>query len=194
MKRASKPIEQLHLILGFPGPSFHSKEIYAIQLLSILLGGSSASRLFQKVREKRGLVYTISSGHSAFSDAGLFQIYAGTYPKRAQETISVICAELVDVTRNIGDGELKRAKAQARADMLMGQENVMRRAEVLGHQLIAFNRTVKTEAILKKLMAVTKRDVERAAKKLLSHRPIVTVLGPLDNIESYEKIAARLRK
>ncbi len=191
-KLLPKPTEQLHLILGFAGPGFNRREIYPTQLLSILLGGSSSSRLFQKIREKRGLVYTISSGHMAFSDAGLFQVYAGTDPGRVQELIPVVCNELRDVTHNIAPGELARAKAQCRADMRMGQESVMRRAEVLGHQMLAFNRPIAIDEILKKLMAVTKEDVEGMAKKLIRRKPIVTALGPLDNLEEYKKIAERL--
>lgn len=128
----------------------------------------------------------------AFSDAGLFQIYAGTDPERIKELIPVVCSELHDVTRNIAPGELARAKAQCRADMLMGQESVMRRAEVLGHQLLAFNRTIAIDEILKKLMAVTKDDVETMAKRLISRKPILTALGPLEKLEDYKKIAARL--
>ena len=82
-KLQTKDIEQLHLILGFAGPGQHSRDIYATQVLAVILGGSSSSRLFQKVREKRGLVYTVSAGHSAYNDTGLFQIYAGTDPERA---------------------------------------------------------------------------------------------------------------
>lgn len=191
-KLMPKSIEQLHLILGFAGPGFYRREIYPTQLLSILLGGSSSSRLFQKIREKRGLVYTINSGHMAFSDAGLFQIYAGTDPDRVQELVPVVCNELRDVTENITAGELARAKAQCRADMLMGQESVMRRAEVLGHQLLAFKRPIAIDEILKKLMAVTKADVENMAARLISRKPILTALGPLDRLEEYKKIAARL--
>ena len=161
-----REIEQLHIILGFAGPSFNNKAIYPTQLLSIILGGSSSSRLFQKVREKRGLVYSIDSGVSTFSDAGIFQIYAGTDPARAKELMPVIQDELRDVTKNIGDGELKRAKAQCRASMLMGKEDVMRRADVIGHQMLAHNRLIPIEETLKKLMAVTKADVEAQAKKL----------------------------
>jgi predicted Zn-dependent peptidase len=192
--REQKDIEQLHFVLGFAGPGYHSRANYPAQLLSILLGGSSASRLFQKVREKRGLVYTISSSHITFSDAGLFQIYAGTDPARVKEMIPVICNELRDVTHNVSEAELARAKAQARADMLMGQENVMRRAEVLGHQLLAFNRPIPAEDILRRLMAVTRKDVQAMAAKLLRRRPIVTALGPLDNLEDYRKIVARLQE
>jgi predicted Zn-dependent peptidase len=192
VKLLPKPTEQLHLILGFAGPGFNRREVYPTQLLSILLGGSSSSRLFQKIREKRGLVYTISSGHMAFSDAGIFQIYAGTDPARVHELIPVVCNELRDVTHNITPSELARAKAQCRADMLMGQESVMRRAEVLGHQLLAFKRPIAIDEILKKLMAVTKDDVEATAAKLISRKPILTALGPLEKLEDYGKIVARL--
>jgi predicted Zn-dependent peptidase len=192
VKLAPKAIEQLHLILGFPGPGFHTRDIYAVQLLSILLGGSASSRLFQKIREKRGLVYTINSAHIAFSDCGVFQIYAGTDPLRVGELVPVVCNELRDVTKNITIGELARAKAQGRADMLMGQESIMRRADILGHQLLAFNRSISIEEILRKLMTVTRDDVQAIAAKLIRRRPIMTALGPLDNLEDYRKVAERL--
>jgi predicted Zn-dependent peptidase len=191
--RMEKEIEQLHLILGFPAMGFRAPAIYPAQLLSIILGGSSSSRLFQKVREQRGLVYSVHAAHLAFSDAGIFEIYAGTDPARVKELVPVICNELNDVRRRITSGELARAKAQARADMLMGQENVMRRADVLGHQLLAFGRPIPIETILKKVMAVTKGDVQAIARTLFSRKPLVTALGPLDGLEDYGSIAGRLR-
>ncbi|MDP9128334.1 MAG: insulinase family protein [Pseudomonadota bacterium] len=193
MKRAAKEIEQLHLILAFPGPSLYSRDIHGAQLLSILLGGSASSRLFYKIREKRGLVYTISSSHNAFLDTGLFQIYAGTDPARVGELIPVTCNELLDVTHNVSTEELDRAKAQSRADMLMGQESVMRRADNLGHHLLTFDRVIPPEETLKELMAINETDVQNLARRLFSRRPIVTALGPLDNLEDYKAIAARLK-
>jgi len=191
--RVEKAIEQLHLIMAFPSPSALAPDIHAAQLLGVLLGGSSSSRLFQKVREKRGLVYTVNAGQMSFLDAGLFEIYAGTDPARIKELIPVICAELKDVKRNVTPSELKRAKAQARADLLMGQENVMRRAEVLGHQLLAFRRPIPAATILKRLMAVTKNDVEAVARKIFERKPIIAALGPTDKIENYTKILGRLK-
>ena len=191
-KLIEKDIEQLHLILGFAGAHQDSKDIVATQVLAILLGGSAASRLFQKVREKRGLVYSINASHMPFSDTGLFQIYAGTDPARVQELIPVVCNELRDVTANVTPSELSRAKAQARADLLMGQESVMRRAEVLGHHLLAYGKPIPSETILQKLMAVTQEDVQRVATRLLARRPIVTALGPVAGLEDYKTIAARL--
>ncbi|MDR3449205.1 MAG: pitrilysin family protein [Alphaproteobacteria bacterium] len=187
-----KDIEQTHIILGFAGPGYHSKEIYATQLLSVILGGSSASRLFQKVREKRGLVYTVSSAHAAFSDAGIFQIYAGTDPKRLRELMPVMIDELVDLRSHVAKGELDRAKSQLRADFLMGNESVMRRAEMLGHQILAYGKPVPAERVLSRLNAVTQEEVQDMARKIFAKKPILTALGPVDELENYKALARRL--
>jgi len=193
VKLMPKEIEQVHLILGFAGAGYHAKAAYyPTQLLSLILGGSASSRLFQKVREKRGLVYTISSGHAGFSDTGIFQVYAGTDPKRLRELIPVVCDELKDVQKNVSRGELERAKAQIRADVLMGKESVMRRAETLGHQIIAYDKPIAPEKLLKRLMAVSAEDVQNVASKIFARKPILTALGPLDKLEDYKKIAGRL--
>jgi len=191
--RKEEDIEQLHLILGFAAPGYHSQAIYASQLLSVILGGTSSSRLFQKVREKRGLVYTVQASHIAFEDAGIFEIYAATDPARVKELVPVLCNELLDVQRRITPGELKLAKAQVRADMLMGQESVMRRADVLGHQMLTFGKPIPIEHILEGTMAVTRTDVKEIAKRLFSQRLILTALGPLKGLEDYRKIVGRLR-
>jgi predicted Zn-dependent peptidase len=192
-KLLPKEIEQVHLIFGFKGPGYRAKaSYYPAQILSLILGGSSSSRLFQKVREKRGLVYTIHSAHAGFSDAGLFQIYAGTDPKRLRELIPVICDELNDIRKSVTRGELARAKAQVRADLLMGRESVMRRAEVIGSQILVYGKSIPAEVILKKLLAVTQEDVQKEAQIIFSQKPVLTALGPLDDLESYEKISARL--
>lgn len=186
VKLVPRKIEQLHILLGYTGPSFHNPAIYPAQLLSIILGGSSTSRLFQKVREKRGLVYSVNSSHSAFSDAGIFQIYAGTDPARVKELMPVIQEELDDVTKNISDAEMNRAKAQCRASLLMGKEDVMRRADVAGHQILTYNRIISSEDILKKLMAVTNRDVQAFAKKLFAGKLILTALGPVKELKQQQ--------
>jgi predicted Zn-dependent peptidase len=192
-KRLSKQIEQVHLILGFAGPGYRAgAPYYATQILSLILGGSASSRLFQKVREKRGLVYTINSGHAGFCDAGIFQIYAGTDPKRLGELIPVVCDELKIIKKNITQGELTQAKAQIRADLLMGRESVMRRADVLGRQILAYGRPISAEKTLKQYLAVTIEDAQNIARKLFARKPILTALGPLAELEEYKKISERL--
>jgi len=194
-KLEPKTIEQVHFILGFAGPGYWNKKLYyPAQILSIILGGSATSRLFQKVREKRGLVYTISSSLFGLKDAGIFQIYAGTDPKRLRELVPVVCDELNAIQDKVTRGELSRAKAQVRADLLMGRESVMRRAEALGHQILAYGKPSSTEEILKKITGVTEDDVKEMAQKIFAHKPILTALGPLEELESYEKIASRLKR
>jgi predicted Zn-dependent peptidase len=192
-RRVARDIEQLHLVLGFPMPGFHNPAIYPIQLLGMLLGGSSSSRLFQKVREKRGLAYHISAGPMAYADTGMFQIYAGTDPARVKELIPVICDELKSVRRRVAPAELARAKAQMRADLLMGQENVMRRADTLGHHMLAYGKPIPVTSTLEKIKAVTRRDVQAAATRLFTRRPIMAALGPLQDLESYAKVVERLK-
>ena len=191
--RQTKDSEQLHLMLAFPAPALHARKVYDASLLAILLGGSASSRLFQKVREQRGLVYNIGASHLAFHDTGLFTIYAGTDPARVRELIPVVCRELRDVAQHVTPSELKRAKAQARADLLMGQESVMRRAEILGHQMLTYGKPIPIRETLARIMAVTEEDVQNIAARLFARRPILTALGPLDGLESYREVAGRLR-
>ena len=190
--RQAKDSEQLHLMLAFPGPGLHAKSVHVATLLGVLLGGSASSRLFQKVREQRGLVYNVSASHTPFQDVGLFSIYAGTDPSRVKELIPVVCRELRDVTQHITPSELKRAKAQARADLLMGQESVQRRAEILGHQMLNFGKPQSTQSILDQVMAVTEEETRAMAEKILSRKPILTALGPHDQLEDYRQVVARL--
>lgn len=190
--REIKDSEQLHLMLAFPAPGQKSRKAQAAGLLSILLGGSSSSRLFQKVREKRGLVYTVAASHLAFQDVGLFNIYAGTDPERVKELIPVVCRELRDVTRRITPSELKRAKAQARADLLMSQESVMRRAEMLGSQMLTFGKPQNLRQTLQEIEAVTVEDTQAIARTILARRPIITALGQTEGMESYRAIASRM--
>jgi predicted Zn-dependent peptidase len=190
--RVPKETEQLHLMLAFPGPGLHTRAAHVASLLGIVLGGSASSRLFQKVREQRGLVYSISASHIPFQDTGLFSIYAGTDPARVRELVPVVCREMRDVAQHVTPSELKRAKAQARADILMGQESVMRRAEILGHQMLTYGKPIPLRDTLDRIMAVTEEETQAMAARLLRRKPIITALGPLDNLESYRETAARL--
>ncbi len=190
--RFKRESEQLHMMFAFPAPDVHSRLAPAAALLGILLGGSSSSRLFQSVREKRGLVYHISASHMAFRDTGFLGISAGTDPTRAKELMPVLCRELQEVTRRVTPAELRRAKAQARADILMGRESVMRRAETLGHQILAFGRPCETQKRLDKIDRVTEKETASLAARLFSRRPILTTLGDAEGLDSYGDILRRL--
>lgn len=191
-RRESRDLEQVHLLLGFDGVGYLDDDYYALSALSTLFGGGMSSRLFQEVREKRGLVYSVYSFHSAFLDGGLFGIYAGTGTQEIRELVPVVCDELSKLTQGVSEEELERARAQLRASVLMGRESSSNRAEHLAQQLLIHGRPLPVEEILQKIAAVTVADVQRVALRLMKSAPTVTAIGPLAHLESAERIAARL--
>jgi predicted Zn-dependent peptidase len=190
-RREQRDLEQVHLLLGFDAVGYLDDDYYALSLLSTLFGGGMSSRLFQEVREKRGLVYSIYSFHSAFIDGGIFGLYAGTGSREISELVPVVCDELAKLVRGVTDEELERARAQVRASLLMSRESTSSRAEQLAQQLLIYQRPVPLEEILGKVVAVTPEDIVRVAGRLLRSRPTVTAIGPLAHLESAERIAAR---
>ncbi len=191
-RRENRELEQVHLLLGFDGVGYLDDDYQALLALSMLFGGGMSSRLFQEVREKRGLVYSVYSFHSAFLDGGLFGIYAGTGTQEIRELVPVVCDELTKLTKGISEEELERARAQMRASVLMGRESSSNRAEHLAQQLLIYGRPLPVEEILEKIATVSVEDVERVAANLLKSAPTVTAIGPLAHLESAERIAARL--
>ena len=190
--RADQPLEQLHFVMGFPGAAIGDADYYAQSVLSTLLGGGMSSRLFQEVREKRGLVYAIYTFASAYRDGGIFGIYAGTGPAEIDELVPVVCDELCAVADTIGEAELGRARAQLKSGLLMSLESTMSRAEQLGQHLLLFGRPIPAAEIIGRIDAVDASAVRQAAKKLFAAKPTIAALGPLAQLESFEQIAARL--
>lgn len=192
-RRMGKELEQSHVILGFKGVDRGSDDYHAAMILSTILGGGMSSRLFQEVREKRGLVYSVFSHHAPYHDAGQFMIYAGTGPGSLPDLMPVLCAEIRKIRGNPVSGEeLKRAKAQIRAELLMGQESMMRRAGHQAKHLIHFGTLPDMKDRLQRIEAVTADDVEMAAQKIFSSPLVLTALGPLSTLEDYESLAMRL--
>lgn len=190
--REERDLEQLHVVLGFDGVGVHDPDHYAHALLSTLLGGGMSSRLFQEVREKRGLVYSIYTFTGSYQDGGLFGIYAGTGPEEVAELVPVVCDELVRVVDDLSEDELARARAQMRAGTLMALESSMSRCEQLGQQLLVYGRPVPVEEIVGRIAAVDLEAVIRAARRLRQSRPTLAALGPTRGLESYDRIVARL--
>jgi len=191
--REARDLEQMHLVLGFDGVGVHDPDYYAHSVLSTLLGGGMSSRLFQEVREKRGLVYSIYTFAGAYRDGGLFGVYAGTGEDEVTELIPVVCDELIKVTEDVTEDEVARAAAQLRAGTLMALESTMSRCEQLGQQLLVYGRPVPIEEIVQKIGAVDRDAVIRVARRLRASRPTVAALGPISRLEEYDRIAARLQ-
>jgi predicted Zn-dependent peptidase len=191
--RTEKDLEQAHIILGFEGLSRHDADYYAVQALSTLLGGGMSSRLFQEIREKRGLVYSIYSFHSGYQDSGLFGIYAGTGPEKLPEMMPVICDEVLKIAGQVTQAELDRAKAQLRASLLMGRESMMTRADQQAKHVLFRDTVYQSENVLKKVDAIDLPAIARVAGRIFVSRPTLAALGPVKSLESFDALQNRLR-
>ena len=190
--RLTKDLEQSHFILGFQGLGRHDEDYYAAQALSTLLGSGMSSRLFQEVREKRGLVYSIFSYHSGFQDDGTFGIYAGTGPDKLAEIFPVICDEVLKVGGDISEDELYRAKAQLKAGLLMGRESMMTRADQQAKYLLFRDQKFDVEVLVDAIERVDCSAIVRVADRIFTSKPTLAALGPLENLEPFERIEKRL--
>jgi predicted Zn-dependent peptidase len=161
-------------------------------LLSTLLGGGMSSRLFQEVREKRGLVYAISSFVQPYRDDGLFGVYAGTGEEQVKELLPVVSAELAAVQRGVTEDELRRAKAQLKASVLMALESTSARCEQLAHQIATWGRVVPTEETVARINAVTAEQAAAVARRMFRARPTLAAIGPIGALPSMGAIAERI--
>ena len=191
--REAKDLEQLHLLLGFEGLRFHHADTYAAQLLSTALGGGMSSRLFQEIREKRGLVYSVYSFMSSYLDSGLFGIYAGTGPDEIGTLVPVMCEEVRRIGMDLREEELDRAKAQLRAMLLMGGESTGGRCEALAQHVLIHGKPLPTSEIVDKINAVDIEQTRRVARDLFGGVPTVAMLGPVAGVEDHGVIVDRLR-
>lgn len=183
--RQDRDLEQAHIILGFEGVANTSDDFQKAIVLSTLLGGGMSSRLFQEVREKRGLVYSIYSYNASYSDTGLFAIYAGTSPEKVDELVPVVLTELENVSKNIELSELNRAKAQLKAGTLMGLESTSSKCEQLAQHMLVFGRPISFQEIIEKIDAVNIDDLQFFAKKLFGQKKSFSLLAPLEKINHF---------
>ncbi len=190
--RESRDLDQAHIVLGFDAPAYGAPDYYPSMLLSTLLGGGMSSRLFQEIREKRGLVYSIYSFTSPAKDGGLFGIYAGTGESEAAELMPVTLEELAKVQLHITEAELNRARAQLKAGLLMSLESTGSRCEQLARQWQIFGRVIPASETVAKIEAVTEADIRAAAAKIFRQRPTLATIGPIGQVPKLSAIIDRL--
>ncbi len=190
--RDDSDLEQAHLVLGFPGVGVRDPDYWAVQVYATLLGGGMSSRLFQEIREKRGLCYSISSHASSFADGGVFDVYTGTGEQEMKELIPALVSELRGSRVLPQAAEVRRAKAQMRAGLLMSLESTNARMDALGANLLIFGRDITPEEVSAKVEAVTAEDIARVATRILSGKPTLAALGPLAKLDPLAAIAAKL--
>jgi len=190
--REDRDLDQVHIVLGFPSVAYADPDFYPTMLLSTLLGGGMSSRLFQEVREKRGLVYSIYAFSAPAVDGGLFGIYAGTGESEAAEVMPVTLDELLKVQHDVTEAELARARAQVKAGLLMSLESTGSRCDQLARQLQVFGRVIPTAETVTKINAVTVADVQRAAAHQFRATPTLAALGPAERVPALPVIVDRL--
>ena len=176
--------EQVHLVLGLPGEPFRDGAHYPLQIFASVLGGGLSSRLFQEVREQRGLAYSIDAFHWPFSDCGVFGISAGTDPRDSRELVETALGCLRQAAEDVGEDEVARARAQMKVGLLASLESPGGKLEQLARQVLVFGRAIPREELAARLDAVTLEDVRAAGRRLLGQQPTLAAVGPLRGLPS----------
>ncbi|MEP5152160.1 pitrilysin family protein [Planktotalea sp.] len=190
-RRVSKTLEQAHFALAFEGPGYRDDEIYTAQIYSVALGGGMSSRLFQEIREKRGLCYTIFAQTGAYSDTGLTTIYAGTSEEQLPELAQLTMNELARSVDDMSETEVARARAQMKAGMLMGLESPSSRAERLARLMQIWDRIPPLEETIAMIDSVTMQGVKGFAANLAGQAPAAMALyGPVERAPSLDELLA----
>jgi predicted Zn-dependent peptidase len=190
--REERDLEQLHLVLGFPGVVLGDPDYYAAAVLSTAFGGGMSSRLFQEIREKRGLVYAVHSFLHGYRDGGLFGIYAGTGEDEAGELVPALCDEVIRLQDGFTAIELNRAKAQMKAGLLMSLESTAARCEQLAQHLLIHGTPFAPPEIVRRIEEVDDASIYRVVARWRSAPPTLAALGPLSRLEQYDRLRARL--
>ncbi|MBI3673603.1 MAG: insulinase family protein [Rhizobiales bacterium] len=186
----AKPLDQAHVVLAFAAPGYRDPEIYVLQVLSNILGGGMSSRLFQEVREKRGLCYSVFSFGSAYEDAGQLGVYAATSPEHSRELMDITSEVMLSAAREISDAEVARAKAQLKASLVMNLESASARADQIARQFLAYGRVPAIATLVAKIEAVTPEEVRALAERLFkATAPAFSAVGQLSGLSSYATIA-----
>jgi predicted Zn-dependent peptidase len=189
----TRDLEQVHIALALQGVPVRDEQLYSLQVFTSVLGGGMSSRLFQEVREKRGLCYSINAFHMPYSDTGLFVLYAGTDEADAPELMRVAIDQVTVATAALNEAEVARSKAQMKASLLMALESSEARLGQIARQMLAFGRPIPLEEIVAKVDAVTVASARAAGLALIGRgRPAIAALGPGNGLESTAAIAESL--
>lgn len=190
--REDRDLMDAQIVLGFEGRAYHVRDFYASQVLSMILGGGMSSRLFQEVREKRGLCYAVYAFHWGFSDTGIFGVHAATGRSDIEELVPVILHELQRAGERIDQTELERARAQYRAGLMMSRESSASRASQIARQLLLYGRPIEMEELIDRLSGLTVERLADLSARLFTSKPTVTAVGPVGSLAPYEAISDTL--
>ena len=185
--------QEAQIVLGFEGRAYHVRDFYASQLLATILGGGMSSRLFQEIRERHGLCYSISAFHWGFSDTGIFGIHAATGPEDLEELSALLLTELLRSADTIMQEELDRARAQIRSGLLMAMESPAARAGQIARQILLFGRQIPNEELMARLDALSVQRIRDLAGRIFHEStPTVSAIGPIANAPRLNEISQTL--
>jgi predicted Zn-dependent peptidase len=191
----TRDLEQVHVALAMQGVPQCDPSLFSLQVFSSALGGGMSSRLFQEVREIRGLCYSIYAYHAPYSDTGMFSLYAGTDAADVPELMRVVVGEVENASRTLTEEEVKRSKVQMKASLLMALESSGARAEQLARQMFAWGRPMPLEELVARIEAVTVESARAAGQALIARgRPAISMLGPGPGLETAATIAESLAR
>jgi predicted Zn-dependent peptidase len=188
-----KRLEQTHIVVAFEGRSSGAPDHDAAQVFAAAAGGGMSSRLFQEVREKRALAYSIYSFHWDYSDAGLFGFYAGSADRDAAEVVAASIDCLAEAAHCVGENEIRRAKAQMKVSLVAALESPGARAQQIARQMQIHGRPLSSEEMVARVDAISLEDVRKTGAAMLRSRPTVATIGAVGKVPGEAKIAEALR-
>lgn len=191
--KKEKDLEQVQCIIGFKGISYNSDNKYKVSVMNHILGSSMSSRLFQEVRENKGLCYTVYSYNSFAKDIGSFQIYTGIEPENTNKAIDAIILELKKATTTIKKEELERAKIKLKSSILMSLESTNSRASSNGNDILKYGRIITNQEIIDDINSTTIEDVQNIIIDLISGDPTIALYGKIANAYDYEIIKKKIK-
>lgn len=185
----NRKTEQAHIVLGMPGVNRDDKRRFAMAVLSSALGGGMSSRLFQEIREKRGLAYSVYSYAQQFSGSGFLALYAGSTPSKAVEVIKIMRGVLEDVASNgLSSEELIKAQGSVTGSLILGQEDTGSRMSRIGKSELIYGQVLTFDEILREIAAVDGAAITELASKVLGSAPSLAVVGPFAKRSIFEKV------
>ena len=191
--RETRQLMDTQLLLGFEGRAYHVRDFYCSQILANILGGGMSSRLFQEVREFRGLCYSVYAFHWGFSDTGIFGIHAATGGENLPELMPVLIQEMRKVADSIEQQEIERSRAQIRAQLLMGQESPAARAGQIARQMMLYGRPISNQEMMERLEGITiARLTDLAGRLFFDTKPTLSAVGQLDNLMPLDELMQSL--
>ena len=191
-RRILRRLEQTHVLLGFEAPSHHDADFYPAQVFVNVMGGGMSSRLFQEVREKRGLAYSVYSFLWGYGDTGLFGVYFGAAEKTLGDAMNVTLDCLMAGIDDISEAEVARARAQLKVSLLMALESSTARADQMARHLIAYGRLIPAAETIARVDAISVADVRRVGRRILVSAPTLTTIGPVKSLPGLAAITERI--